>query len=69
MPRLIVMSVVLAAAAGLAGCSSSPFSRAPAAQVAPTASPYAVPGSYLSQFECVTDEGSGRFIPCGSRSF
>jgi hypothetical protein len=69
MPRLIVMSVVLAAAAGLAGCSSSPFSRAPAAQVAPTASPYAVPGSYLSQFECVTDEGNGRFIPCGSRSF
>ena len=69
MPRFIVICVVLAAGAGLAGCSSSPFSQAPAARVAPTASPYYVPGSYLSQFECVQDEGNGRFIPCGSRSF
>jgi len=66
---MIRMIVILVTAAGLAGCSSSPFSRAPAAQVAPSASPYAVPGSYLSQFECVQDEGNGRFIPCGANSF
>jgi hypothetical protein len=71
MARLIVVCVVLAAGAGLAGCGSSPFSRAPAAQVAPTrsTSPYAIPGSTQSQYECVTDEGDGRFLPCGARSF
>ena len=69
MLRLIVSLVVFAAGAGLAGCSSSPFSQAPAARVAPSASPYAVPGSTLSQHECVQDEGDGRFMPCGARSF
>jgi predicted small lipoprotein YifL len=68
MTRMIRIIAILVTAAGLAGCGSSPFSRAPAAQVAPSASPYAVPGSTLSQYECVQDEGNGRFIPCGSTS-
>jgi hypothetical protein len=69
MTHMVRMIAILVTAACLAGCSSSPFSRAPVAQVAPSASPYYVPGSYLSQFECVQDEGNGRFIPCGANSF
>jgi predicted small lipoprotein YifL len=69
MPRFVVIVVMLAVGAGLAGCGSSPLSRAPAAQVAPSASPYAIPGSSMSQYECMTDEGDGRFMPCGARSF
>ena len=65
---MLRMIVIVVAAAGLAGCgSSSLFTRAPAAHTGP--SPYSVPGSSLSQQECVTDEGNGRFIPCGSQSF
>ncbi len=65
MTRLIA---VFAMAAGLAACSSSPFTQRPAAQVAPasTTSPYAQPGIPQSQYECVTDEGYGRFTPCGT---
>jgi hypothetical protein len=59
---------VFALAAGLAGCSTSPFSQAPAANVAPAASPYAVPNIPQSQYECVTDEGYGRYYPCENRS-
>jgi hypothetical protein len=67
MRQFIALCVVLAAGGGLAGCGSSPFTQAPAARTAP--SYYAVPGSTLSQYECVQDEGNGRFIPCGARSF
>jgi hypothetical protein len=61
---------IFALTAGLAGCAGSPFNQAPAARVAPSsaASPYAQPGIPQSQFECVTDDGYGRFQPCGSRS-
>jgi len=61
--------VLFALAAGLAGCaSSSPFSSAPAARVSPAASPYAQPNLPQSQYECVTDEGYGRWQPCGNQS-
>ena len=65
MTRLIAFAVL---ATGLAGCASSPFTQAPAAQVAPAASPYAQPGLPQSQYECVTDEGYGRWQPCGNMS-
>jgi hypothetical protein len=63
MTRLIVLFAV---AAGLSGCSSSPFSQAPASNVAPAANPYAIqqPGVPRSEFECQTDEGYGRSNPC-----
>ena len=60
--RLIAISAL---ALGVAACSSSPFTQA--AQVAPTSSPYAQPNIPQSQYECVTDEGYGRFTPCGTR--
>jgi hypothetical protein len=62
------MIAVFVLAASLAGCSSSPFSQAPAAQVTPTASPNAYPNIPRSQVECVTDEGYGRYVPCGNKS-
>jgi hypothetical protein len=55
-----------ALAASLAGCASSPFTQAPAANVTPTKSPYAQPGIPQSQYECMTDEGYGRSFPCGT---
>jgi hypothetical protein len=57
---------ILALAAGLAGCASSPFSHAPSAGVAPAVAPY--PNLPQSQYECVTDEGYGRWHPCGNMS-
>ena len=60
---------VFALAAGLAGCAASPFTQAPAAHVAPAASPNAYPNIARSQYECVTDEGYGRYVPCGNVSF
>ena len=64
MARIIA---VFAIAAGLAGCSTSPFSQAPAANVAPAASPYAMPSVPQSQYECMTDDGYGRSQPCGTK--
>jgi hypothetical protein len=63
MLRLIA---ILALAAGVAGCSSSPFTQAPVSQVAPSANQYMGPGlSHNMPSECVTDEGYGRYFPCG----
>ena len=61
MLRLIA---ILALAGGLAGCASSPFSQAPASQVAPTIN-QTPPGAAGSQYDCVTQEGYGRTLPCG----
>jgi hypothetical protein len=36
--------------------------------VAPAASPNAYPYIPRSQYECVTDEGYGRYVPCGNKS-
>jgi hypothetical protein len=67
MSKLIML---FAMAAGLSGCASSPFSfsSAPAANVAPAPSRYAtpIPGIPQSQYECVTDEGYGRWHTCGT---
>ena len=59
---------LFALAMSLAGCAVSPFGRAPAANVAPASSPYAQPGIPQSQYECVTDEGYGRYVPCANKS-
>ena len=63
MARLVA---VLGLLAGLSGCAGSPFSQ-PAAQVTPSSSPYAIPGIPQSQYECVTDEGYGRMMPCSAK--
>ena len=69
MARLIATFALVGAwALGLAGCASSPFSSAPAAQVAPGGSPNAYPNIPQSQQECVTDDGYGRWQPCGNAS-
>jgi hypothetical protein len=61
---MLKFAVLSALAVGLAGCAgSSPFNSAPAAQVQPSGV-YAQPGLARSQYECVTDEGNGRFMPC-----
>jgi len=57
---------ILALAAGLAGCSSSPFTQAPASQVAPTVTQSGVAGT---QYDCVTQEGYGRTLPCGYANY
>jgi hypothetical protein len=62
------VAAILALMASLSGCASSPFAQAPAARVAPASSPYAQPGIPQSQYECVTDEGYGRYVPCGNKS-
>ena len=69
MLRLIA---VLALACGLAGCFSSPFSQVPVSQVAPASQVVppisqnpTPPGAAGSKFDCVTDEGYGRTMPCG----
>ena len=62
MLRLIA---IFALAGGLAGCSSSPFSQAPVSQVAPAANQYTAPRPFAQPYECVTDEGYGRTLPCG----
>jgi uncharacterized protein YceK len=65
MSRLLVLFAV---AGGLSGCASSPLSQTPASGVAPAANRYAtpIPGLPQSQYECVTDEGYGRSLPCGT---
>ncbi len=57
---------ILALAAGLAACSGAPFAPA-ASQMTPTSSPYVTPGIPQSQYECMTDEGYGRSMPCDGR--
>ena len=59
---------VFAVAVSLCGCASSPFAQAPASGIAPAASPNAYPNLPRSQYECVTDEGYGRYVPCGNKS-
>jgi hypothetical protein len=60
---------VFAVAMSLAGCAGSPFSAAPASNVAPTSSgPNAYPQIPQSHHECVTDDGYGRWQPCGNQS-
>ena len=69
MTKFIALFVLTAALGGCA--SSSPFgalTSAPAARVSPAASPYAQPNLPQSQYECVTDEGYGRWQPCGNQS-
>ena len=63
MLRLIA---ILALTGGLAGCSSSPFSQAPVSQVAPANNQNNTPpGAAGTKYDCVTDEGNGRTLPCG----
>jgi hypothetical protein len=65
MSRLIAIFALAAALSGCAG--SSPFTQTPVSGVAPAASaPY--PNLPRSQYECVTDEGYGRWVPCGNKS-
>ena len=61
-------ALVLTAALGLSACSS--FSLPQSFQSAPTAAPMStpVPGVPRSQYECVTDDGYGRWQPCGNQS-
>jgi len=61
------MIVLFALATALSGCAAgaSVFNAAPASAVAPTG-PYAQPGIARSQYECVTDEGYGRWQPCSA---
>jgi hypothetical protein len=66
--QVIRTIAALALAAGLSGCAASPFSQAPAANVAPAGGTYYQPGIPQSQYECVTDEGYGRYVPCGNKS-
>jgi PBP1b-binding outer membrane lipoprotein LpoB len=66
MPRLIA---VLALAGSLAGCASSPFSSAPAAQVAPTTNQTTQSGVAGTKYDCVTEEGIGRTLPCGYANY
>jgi hypothetical protein len=56
---------IFALVGSLAGCSTSPFSQAPVSQVAPGTSQYMGPGLSHNPSECVTDEGYGRYLPCG----
>ena len=63
MLRLIA---IFALACGLAGCSSSPFSQAPVSQVTPTVTQSGVAGT---KYDCVTEEGIGRTLPCGYANF
>jgi hypothetical protein len=65
---MLKIIAVFALAAGLSGCATSPFSQAPASNVAPAASPNAYPDIPRSKYECVTDEGYGRYVPCGNMS-
>jgi hypothetical protein len=55
---------IFALAAALSGCAASPFAQRPASNVAPAAAPW--PNIPQSQYECVTDEGYGRWTPCGT---
>ena len=57
---------IFALAAALAGCSSSPFTQAPASQVAPTVTQSGAAGT---KYDCVTQEGIGRTLPCGYANF
>ena len=66
MLRLIA---ILALAVGLAGCSSSPFSQAPVSQVAPGATQPTQSGVAGTKYDCVTQEGIGRTLPCGYANF
>jgi len=58
---------VLALAGGVGGCALVPASMS-ARAVASEPSPYAQPGIQQSQYECVTDEGYGRFTPCANKN-
>jgi hypothetical protein len=57
---------ILTLACGLAGCASSPFSQVPVSQVTPTVTQSGVAGT---KYDCVTEEGYGRTLPCGYASF
>jgi hypothetical protein len=65
---MIRFFAVAVSALGLSACSSfelpRSFQGAPSA--APTSGP--VPGNPRSQYECVTDDGYGRWQPCGNQS-
>ena len=63
MSRLIA---ILALARGLAGCSSSPFSQLRLSQVTPTVTQSGAAGT---KYDCVTEEGIGRTLPCGYANF
>ncbi len=63
MSRLIA---IFALACALAGCSSSPFSQAPVSQVAPTVTQSGAAGT---KYDCVTEEGYGRTLPCGYAAY
>jgi len=66
MLRLIA---IFALVGGLAGCSSSPFSQAPVSQVAPAVNQTTQSGVAGTKYDCVTEEGIGRTLPCGYANF
>jgi hypothetical protein len=57
---------IVALAGGLVGCASSPFAQAPVSQVVPTVTQSGAAGT---KFDCVTEEGYGRTLPCGYANF
>ena len=63
---MLKLVAVLALAGALAGCSTSLFSQAPASQVAPTVTQSGVAGT---KYDCVTEEGIGRTLPCGYANY
>ena len=56
--QMFKLIVIFALTGGLAGCASSPFSQARASHVAPGA-------NQNVKWDCVTEEGYGRYLPCG----
>src|SRR5258708_28320052 len=58
---------IMALAAGLAGCVSSPLTPAPIVQMAPPGGVPARPASApQDRGKCIHDEGYGRWTDCGS---
>jgi hypothetical protein len=66
MARFIALfSLMALSAASLAACAGG-MNMTPASQIQPSGT-YARPGIPQSQYECVTDDGYGRWAPCGNQ--
>ncbi len=61
MTRTIAIIVLASMLAACAGSGQAP------ANLNQTSNPYYRPGIPQSQYECVTDEGYGRYVPCGNK--
>ena len=60
---------ILALAGALTGCGTSPFSQAPVSQVAPAVNQPTQSGVAGTKYDCVTEEGIGRTLPCGYANY